>query len=151
MDAGWQGCVVRPVLEDGAWVMVEAWLPAEWLAPSSQRTLLPMSGRSVSVSPSGWSPDEHDVERDLATAPLRTEGEGVGPATPGRLQVSVKGRHVQEVVDEKPVCIGDEEEVRPRRKPREVCEALSEGGPVPSEVLRELQGTDELPEDAFEV
>ena len=34
-DSGWQGRVVRPVLEEGRWVVVEEWLPAQWLAPSS--------------------------------------------------------------------------------------------------------------------
>jgi hypothetical protein len=29
--SGWQGRVVRPVLEDGCWVVVEEWLPAELL------------------------------------------------------------------------------------------------------------------------
>jgi len=29
--SGWQGRVVRPVLEDGSWVVVEEWLPAELL------------------------------------------------------------------------------------------------------------------------
>jgi hypothetical protein len=28
MDSGWQGRVVRPVLEEGAWVVVEEWLAA---------------------------------------------------------------------------------------------------------------------------
>ena len=30
--SGWQGRVVRPVLEAGAWIVVEEWLPAELLA-----------------------------------------------------------------------------------------------------------------------
>jgi len=29
--SGWQGRVVRPVLEDGQWTVVEEWLPAELL------------------------------------------------------------------------------------------------------------------------
>jgi hypothetical protein len=29
--AGWQRRVVRPVLEDGAWFVVEEWMPAELL------------------------------------------------------------------------------------------------------------------------
>jgi hypothetical protein len=29
--AGWQGRVVRPVLEAGVWIVVEEWLPAELL------------------------------------------------------------------------------------------------------------------------
>lgn len=31
--AGWQGRVVRPVLEGGRWVIVDEWMPAELLAP----------------------------------------------------------------------------------------------------------------------
>lgn len=31
--AGWQGRVVRPVLDGGAWIVVEEWLSAERLAP----------------------------------------------------------------------------------------------------------------------
>ena len=31
--AGWQGRVVRPVREDGCWVVVEEWLPAAMLSP----------------------------------------------------------------------------------------------------------------------
>ena len=31
--AGWQGRVVRPVREDGCWVVVEEWLSAGLLAP----------------------------------------------------------------------------------------------------------------------
>lgn len=31
--AGWQGRVVRPVLEAGTWIVVEEWLPAELLDP----------------------------------------------------------------------------------------------------------------------
>jgi hypothetical protein len=31
--AGWQGRVVRPVLDGSGWVVVEEWLPAEVLAP----------------------------------------------------------------------------------------------------------------------
>lgn len=31
--SGWQGRVVRPVLEDGCWVVVEEWLPANQLSP----------------------------------------------------------------------------------------------------------------------
>jgi hypothetical protein len=30
--AGWQGRVVRPVLEQGCWVVVEEWLPAGMLS-----------------------------------------------------------------------------------------------------------------------
>ena len=30
--SGWQGRVVRPVFDRGAWVVVEEWLPAELLA-----------------------------------------------------------------------------------------------------------------------
>lgn len=30
---GWMGRVVRPVREDGAWVVVEEWLPGELLRP----------------------------------------------------------------------------------------------------------------------
>lgn len=33
-EGGWQGRVVRPVLEDGAWVVVEEWLPAGLLDPA---------------------------------------------------------------------------------------------------------------------
>jgi hypothetical protein len=33
--AGWQGRVVRPVLEPSGWVMVEEWLPAELLGKAS--------------------------------------------------------------------------------------------------------------------
>lgn len=33
-EAGWQGRVVRPVLEDGAWLVVEEWLPAGLLDPA---------------------------------------------------------------------------------------------------------------------
>ena len=29
--SGWHGRVVRPVFEDGVWVVVEEWLAAEWL------------------------------------------------------------------------------------------------------------------------
>jgi hypothetical protein len=29
--SGWQGRVVRPVLEDGGWIVVEEWMPAELL------------------------------------------------------------------------------------------------------------------------
>ena len=29
---GWQGRVVRPVLEEGCWMVVEEWLPAEQLS-----------------------------------------------------------------------------------------------------------------------
>ncbi len=29
--SGWQGRVVRPTLEAGAWIVVEEWLPAELL------------------------------------------------------------------------------------------------------------------------
>jgi hypothetical protein len=29
--SGWQGRVVRPVFEVGCWVVVEEWLPAEFL------------------------------------------------------------------------------------------------------------------------
>jgi hypothetical protein len=29
--SGWQGRVVRPVLEPGGWIVVEEWLPAELL------------------------------------------------------------------------------------------------------------------------
>ena len=31
---GWHGRVVRLVLEEGAWVVVEEWLPAELLEPA---------------------------------------------------------------------------------------------------------------------
>jgi hypothetical protein len=31
--AGWQGRVVRPVREEGCWVVVEEWLPAGLLTP----------------------------------------------------------------------------------------------------------------------
>ncbi|MDX6359976.1 MAG: hypothetical protein QOH37_3030 [Nocardioidaceae bacterium] len=31
--AGWQGRVVRPVLDESGWIVVEEWLPAELLAP----------------------------------------------------------------------------------------------------------------------
>jgi hypothetical protein len=31
--AGWQGRVVRPVLDGSGWVVVEEWLPAELLTP----------------------------------------------------------------------------------------------------------------------
>ena len=31
--SGWQGRVVRPVLEDGCWLVVEEWLPANALQP----------------------------------------------------------------------------------------------------------------------
>ena len=31
--AGWQGRVVRPVREEGCWVVVEEWLPAAMLTP----------------------------------------------------------------------------------------------------------------------
>lgn len=34
--SGWQGRVVRPVLEDGCWVVVEEWVSAE-LLESAQR------------------------------------------------------------------------------------------------------------------
>jgi hypothetical protein len=30
----WHGRVVRPVLEDGAWVVIEEWLPAGLLDPT---------------------------------------------------------------------------------------------------------------------
>lgn len=30
---GFQGRVVRPVVDDGAWIVVEEWLPAELLEP----------------------------------------------------------------------------------------------------------------------
>jgi hypothetical protein len=33
--SGWQGRVVRPVLEGGAWIVVEDWLPATLLEPGS--------------------------------------------------------------------------------------------------------------------
>jgi hypothetical protein len=29
--SGWQGRVIRPVIEDGDWIVVEEWLPAELL------------------------------------------------------------------------------------------------------------------------
>ena len=29
--AGWQGRVIRPVLEDGDWIVIEEWMPAELL------------------------------------------------------------------------------------------------------------------------
>lgn len=32
-EAGWQGRVVRPVIEAGAWLVVEEWLPAGLLDP----------------------------------------------------------------------------------------------------------------------
>jgi hypothetical protein len=32
-ESGFQGRVVRPVLEDGAWIVVEEWLPAGLLDP----------------------------------------------------------------------------------------------------------------------
>ena len=32
--SGWQGRVVRPALEDGAWLVVEEWLPAAGLTPA---------------------------------------------------------------------------------------------------------------------
>jgi hypothetical protein len=35
--SGWQGRVVRPVLEDGCWVVVEEWLPASQLEPADVR------------------------------------------------------------------------------------------------------------------
>jgi hypothetical protein len=31
MVSGWQGRVVRPILEEGQWVVVEEWLPAHQL------------------------------------------------------------------------------------------------------------------------
>jgi hypothetical protein len=31
--AGWQGRVVRPVLDGSGWIVVEEWLPADLLAP----------------------------------------------------------------------------------------------------------------------
>lgn len=31
--SGWQGRVVRPVLEEDSWVVVEEWLPARTLSP----------------------------------------------------------------------------------------------------------------------
>lgn len=31
--AGWQGRVVRPVLEDGSWVVVEEWMSGSKLSP----------------------------------------------------------------------------------------------------------------------
>jgi hypothetical protein len=33
VTAGWQGRVVRPVLDESGWIVVEEWLPAELLAP----------------------------------------------------------------------------------------------------------------------
>ena len=33
-EDGWHGRVVRPVLEDGAWLVVEEWLPAGLLDPT---------------------------------------------------------------------------------------------------------------------
>ena len=33
-EGGWQGRVVRPVLEHDAWVVVEEWLPAGLLDPA---------------------------------------------------------------------------------------------------------------------
>ena len=36
--SGWQGRVVRPVLEAGEWIVVEEWLPADLLAPLIART-----------------------------------------------------------------------------------------------------------------
>ena len=35
--AGWQGRVVRPVSEAGAWLVVEEWLPAELLEAGADR------------------------------------------------------------------------------------------------------------------
>ena len=32
--AGWQGRVVRPVLDDSGWIVVEEWLPADQLGPA---------------------------------------------------------------------------------------------------------------------
>ena len=32
--SGWQGRVVRPMLEDAEWIVVEEWMPAELLDPS---------------------------------------------------------------------------------------------------------------------
>jgi hypothetical protein len=34
--SGWHGRVVRAVVEEGCWVVVEEWLPAALLAPGSQ-------------------------------------------------------------------------------------------------------------------
>lgn len=34
--SGWHGRVVRPVVEEGCWVVVEEWLPATLLTPGSQ-------------------------------------------------------------------------------------------------------------------
>lgn len=33
-EDGWHGRVVRPVLEDGSWVVVEEWLPSGLLDPA---------------------------------------------------------------------------------------------------------------------
>jgi hypothetical protein len=33
-EDGWHGRVVRPVLEDGNWMVVEEWLPADLLEPA---------------------------------------------------------------------------------------------------------------------
>jgi hypothetical protein len=33
--SGWQGRVVRPVLEQGHWVIVEGWQPADHLTPGA--------------------------------------------------------------------------------------------------------------------
>ena len=35
--SGWQGRVVRPVLEVGTWIVVEEWLPAELLGTAEAR------------------------------------------------------------------------------------------------------------------
>jgi hypothetical protein len=32
--SGWRGRLVRPVLEEGRWVVIEEWLPGDQLAPS---------------------------------------------------------------------------------------------------------------------
>jgi hypothetical protein len=34
-ETGFQGRVVRPVLDDRGWIVVEEWLPAELLEPAS--------------------------------------------------------------------------------------------------------------------
>ena len=33
-ESGYQGRVVRPVYEDGGWILVEEWLPAALLGPA---------------------------------------------------------------------------------------------------------------------
>ncbi len=67
---GWQGGVVRPVLEGGAWIMVEEWLPAELLEQGLTPACEPTHrssrhssscGMGAAIWPSDASPSIRDI------------------------------------------------------------------------------------------